>query len=156
MLSSLDRSLQIINTRTETICCQFLGYDAGIHSLFPVNENTLYTSSYDGTLHQLSRESWFTGSWHCVRAIPAHNNWVHQVKHFSIDGVPVLASCSHDHTIRIWNAKTETCICTISMPYLVIAVGFFPDGTVVGVTRNGIIGHYRIDLNHQQAETLSL
>lgn len=42
------------------------------------------------------------------------------------------------------------------MPYLVIAVGFFPDGTVVGVTRNGIIGHYRIDLNHQQAETLSL
>ena len=35
------------------------------------------------------------------------------------------------------------------MPYLVIAVGFFPDGTVVGVTRNGIIGHYRIDLNHQ-------
>ena len=156
MLSSLDRSLQIINTRTETICCQFLGYDAGIHSLFPVNENTLYTSSYDGTLHQLSRESWFTGSWHCVRAIPAHNNWVHQVKQFSIDGVPVLASCSHDHTIRIWNAKTETCICTISMPYLVIAVGFFPDGTVVGVTRNGIIGHYRIDLNHQQAETLSL
>ena len=133
MLSSLDRSLQIINTRTETICCQFLGYDAGIHSLFPVNENTLYTSSYDGTLHQLSRESWFTGSWHCVRAIPAHNN-----------------------TIRIWNAKTETCICTISMPYLVIAVGFFPDGTVVGVTRNGIIGHYRIDLNHQQSETLSL
>lgn len=156
MLSSLDRSLQIINTRTETICCQFLGYDAGIHSLFPVNENTLYTSSYDGTLHQLSRESWFTGSWHCVRAIPAHNNWVHQVKQFSIDGVPVLASCSHDHTIRIWNAKTETCICTISMPYLVIAVGFFPDGTVVGVTRNGMIGHYRIDLNHQQAETLSL
>lgn len=156
MLSSLDRSLQIINTRTETICCQFLGYDAGIHSLFPVNENTLYTSSYDGTLHQLSRESWFTGNWHCVRAIPAHNNWVHQVKQFSIDGVPVLASCSHDHTIRIWNAKTETCICTISMPYLVIAVGFFPDGTVVGVTRNGIIGHYRIDLNHQQAETLSL
>ena len=156
VLSSLDRSLQIINTRTETICCQFLGYDAGIHSLFPVNENTLYTSSYDGTLHQLSRESWFTGSWHCVRAIPAHNNWVHQVKQFSIDGVPVLASCSHDHTIRIWNAKTETCICTISMPYLVIAVGFFPDGTVVGVTRNGIIGHYRIDLNHQQAETLSL
>ena len=156
MLSSLDRSLQIINTRTETICCQFLGYDAGIHSLFPVNENTLYTSSYDGTLHQLSRESWFTGSWHCVRAIPAHNNWVHQVKQFSIDGVPVLASCSHDHTIRIWNAKTETCICTISMPYLVIAVGFFPDGTVVGVTRNGIIGHYRIDLNHQQSETLSL
>ena len=156
MLSSLDRSLQIINTRTETICCQFLGYDAGIHSLFPVNENTLYTSSYDGTLHQLSRESWFTGSWHCVRAIPAHNNWVHQVKQFSIDGVPVLASCSHDHTIRIWNAKTETCICTISMSYLVIAVGFFPDGTVVGVTRNGMIGHYRIDLNHQQAETLSL
>ena len=156
MLSSLDRSLQIINTRTETICCQFLGYDAGIHSLFPVNENTLYTSSYDGTLHQLSRESWFTGSWHCVRAIPAHNNWVHQVKQFSIDGVPVLASCSHDHTIRIWNAKTETCICTISMPYLVIAVGFFPDGTVVGVTRNGMIGHYQIDLNHQQAETLSL
>ena len=42
MLSSLDRSLQIINTRTETICCQFLGYDAGIHSLFPVNENTLF------------------------------------------------------------------------------------------------------------------
>ena len=156
MLSSLDRSLQIINTRTETICCQFLGYDAGIHSLFPINENTLYTSSYDGTLHQLSRESWFTGSWHCVRAIPAHNNWVHQVKQFSIDGVPVLASCSHDHTIRIWNAKTETCICTISMPYLVIAVGFFPDGTVVGVTRNGMIGHYRIDRNHQQAETLSL
>lgn len=156
LLSSLDRSLQIINTRTETLRCQFLGYDAGIHSLFPIDENTLYTSSYDGTLHQLSRESWFTGNWHCVRSIPAHSNWVHQVKAFSIDGIPVLASCSHDHTIRIWNAKTETCICTISMPYLVIAVGFFPDGTVVGVTRNGIIGHYRIDCKTRLAETLSL
>lgn len=153
MLSSLDRSLQIINTSTENIHTQFLGYDAGIHDLFPVDENTLYTSSYDGTLHHLSRD-WLTGKWHCVQSIPAHQNWVYQVKSFTIGETELLASCSHDHTIRIWNARTEACICTIPMPYLVHSVGLFSDGTIVGVTKNGILGLYAIDLQKNCASEL--
>lgn len=145
MLSSLDRSLQIINTNTESIHYHFLGYDAGIHDLFPVNETTLYTSSYDGTLHHLSRD-WLTGKWHCIQSIPAHHNWVYQVKYFMLGETELLISCSHDHTICVWNAQTEACICTILMPYLVYSIGLFSDGTLVGMTKNGILGLYAIDL----------
>lgn len=153
MLSSLDRSLQIINTCTESIRYHFLGYDAGIHALFPVSETALYTSSYDGTLHHLSRD-WLTGKWHCVQSIPAHRNWVYQVKYFMLGETELLASCSHDHTIRIWNAQTEACICTILMPYLVHSIGLFSDGTIVGVTKNGILGLYAIDLQKNCASEL--
>lgn len=84
----------------------------------------------------------------------AHRNWVYQVKYFMLGETELLVSCSHDHTIRIWNAQTEACICTILMPYLVHSIGLFSDGTIVGVTKNGILGLYAIDLQKNCASEL--
>lgn len=44
---------------------------------------------------------------YCVKTYKGHREWVRMVR-VSADGA-LLASCSNDQTVRIWNADTNEC-----------------------------------------------
>ena len=51
-------------------------------------------------------------SWHCIRTLTGHKNYVNSVA-MSADG-QALASGSHDKTIKLWNVKTGDLLRTLT------------------------------------------
>ena len=54
---------------------------------------------------------WETNTWNCIQTLEGHMDWVSSVA-WNSQGT-LLASGSHDTTIKIWDTKTWECVQTL-------------------------------------------
>ena len=51
---------------------------------------------------------WEVATGYCVKTYTGHREWVRMVRILPLDG-SLMASCSNDHTIRVWSTETKEC-----------------------------------------------
>ena len=51
---------------------------------------------------------WEVATGYCVKTYTGHREWVRMVRISPLDG-SLMASCSNDHTIRVWSTDTKEC-----------------------------------------------
>ncbi len=144
MLSSIDRSLQIINTRTEHVMARFPGYNPGIHHMHVCNDDTILICTYDGAFARLQKNR-IDEKWNCTQCKAAHTNWCNEIFGFYLDGTFYAAICGNDCCITLWNVETEEHILTIPTVGPIVSVCHVFDGYIVAPSRAGMVTIYKVD-----------
>lgn len=109
--AAIDRTIEIIDLKTETIFAKLPGYFDGVH-MMDFYDNTLYVATYNGSVSAWEYDD-EDEKWYCNHVYPIHtqNEWVWEVKHFIHKGTSYLISCSYDNTFVIFQPDTEEVIC---------------------------------------------
>ncbi|MDV2992565.1 MAG: Tol-Pal system protein TolB [Chroococcidiopsis sp. SAG 2025] len=133
--ASADRTVKLWDCHTGSCLKTLPAHDDRIYAaIFSPDGRVLATCSTDRTV-----KLWDLDRGKCVKILTGHTNWVFAIA-FSPDGCAVsaampkglIASASHDQTVRIWDVNTGEClhIC-IGHTHLVSSVAFSSDGQVV-------------------------
>lgn len=144
MISSIDRSMQIINTRTESVTARFPGYNPGIHHMHMLSPDTILACTYDGAFLRLQR-SRADGKWQCMQNKAAHDGWANEICGFSHDDTLYAAVCGNDGNVSIWNIEEETRLITIESDNSITSVCHLFDRYLLTTNRIGKITIYELD-----------
>ncbi len=144
MISSIDRSMQIINTRTESVTARFPGYNPGIHHMHILSPDMLLACTYDGAFLRLQR-SYADGKWQCMQNKAAHDGWANEICGFSYDDTLYAAVCGNDGNVSIWNIEEETRLITIESDNSITSVCHLFDRYLLTTNRIGKITIYELD-----------
>lgn len=100
VLGAQDGTVRIFDTETFNEKLKWTGHKGGTTSVLfhPEKEGILLTGGKDAMLRE-----WKRGEEYPVRSIPAHNYAIYDLLYL---GNNVLASCSRDKTIKIWDADS--------------------------------------------------
>jgi WD40 repeat protein len=93
---------------------------------------------------------YITGFWslgEVLRILQGHTDWVTAISYLSsninnISYQQLLASCSYDHSIRLWNARTGDCLKVLQYDeaYLLDGLSFAPNSCILATgASNGSI-----------------
>ncbi len=161
--AAIDRTIEIIDLKTETIFARLPGYFDGVHMMGFWN-NTLYTATYNGSISAWEYDD-EDEKWYCNHVYPVHtqNAWVWEVKHIIHQGILYIISCSYDNTFVIFQPDTEEVICKVTKEDT-NKTGSINDGKVFSVIplSNGdilaacgkAIKWFRIDYNNRRSECI--
>ena len=141
---SVDRSLQIIDTKNELVSEYLPGHYHGIHTLDVISENEIYLASYSGSISCWKKVGHMY-NWKCKKVFQAHDDWIWDLKHYFYNKVLYIAACSYDQSISIWNTSNEMLVCKIPMNGRVLSIEFTNNGNLLAITDLGIIEIYKID-----------
>lgn len=146
---SVDRSLQIIDTKNELVSEYLPGHYHGIHTLDVISENEIYLASYSGSISCWKKVRHMY-NWKCKKVFQTHDDWIWDLKHYLYYNVLYVAACSYDQSISIWNTSNEMLVCKIPMNGRVLSIEFTNNGDLLAITDLGIIEIYRIDFINNQ------
>lgn len=141
---SVDRSLQIIDTKNELVSEYLPGHYHGIHTLDVISENEIYLASYSGSISCWKKVRHMY-NWKCKKVFQAHDDWIWDLKHYFYNKVLYVAASSYDQSISIWNTSNEMLVCKIPMNGRVLSIEFTNNGNLWAITDLGIIEIYKID-----------
>ncbi|QRW17304.1 nuclear distribution protein PAC1 [Rhizoctonia solani] len=96
-----DMSIRLWDGEKEWVQARtFVDHDHSVHAVrFLPGDTTFVSASRDRTV-----KMWSVESGHCIKTIQAHDDWIRSVTP-SEDG-KLLATCSNDHTARVWDTST--------------------------------------------------
>ena len=133
--ASADRTVRLWDCHTGSCLKTLPAHDDRIYAaIFSPNGRVLATCSTDRTV-----KLWDIDRGKCLKTLIGHTNWVFAIA-FSPDGCAVgaampkglIASASHDQTVRIWDVNTGKCLhVCVGHTHLVSSVAFSADGQVV-------------------------
>lgn len=141
---SVDRSLQIIDTKNELVSEYLPGHYHGIHTLDVISENEIYLASYSGSISCWKKVRHMY-NWKCKKVFQAHDDWIWDLKHYFYNKVLYVAASSYNQSISIWNTSNEMLVCKIPMNGRVLSIEFTNNGNLWAITDLGIIEIYKID-----------
>lgn len=158
MVSSVDRSMQIINTRTESIAARFPGYNPGIHHMHILSPDTILACTYDGAFLCL-KSNRANGKWHCMQNKSAHDCWANEICGFSYDDTLYAAVCGNDGNVSIWNIEEEMRLITIESDSCITSICHLFGGYILAANRTGKLIIYKLDvknINYAVVRSISL
>ena len=146
---SVDRSLQIIDTKNELVSEFLPGHYHGIHTLAPINEKEIYIASYSGSISCWNKVR-YMDNWKCKKVFQVHNDWIWDLDYYYHMNILYVAACSYDQKISVWNTASEIMVCEIPMSSRILSIEFKKNGDLIAATDWGLVVVYRIDFKNNQ------
>ncbi|MFQ4146142.1 eIF2A-related protein [Chlorogloeopsis sp. ULAP02] len=151
-VGSFDKTVRIWDLETQQCCQTFEGHDSWTWWVaFSPDGSLLATaSSADRTIRL-----WDVNTSECIHILKGHQEWIWAIAFSPIPPSPtpvassretrprrwlpfkrgvggILASCSSDGTIKLWDVKTGSCIATLTgHDTWVMSVDFSPEGNIL-------------------------
>eukprot|EP01102_Stenamoeba_stenopodia_P000647 TRINITY_DN1060_c0_g1_i24.p1 TRINITY_DN1060_c0_g1~~TRINITY_DN1060_c0_g1_i24.p1 ORF type:complete len:877 (+),score=262.46 TRINITY_DN1060_c0_g1_i24:270-2900(+) len=112
---SHDKTMKIWNVEDKTCCQTLQSHTDAVDRIAETKDGTLVSGSYDKTVKiwKRTQKKWLlsliteTPQYELECTLVGHNNYVNSVIELESG---LIATCSDDTTIRLWNRKTQTCV----------------------------------------------